>query len=921
VLEIGAAGATEGASARYLAEHGAAAVVSIDSDAAAIEGAAAACKHPFVKFLRADPSSLPRGTFDLAILVDGGAFAGDPDRVAELKALLSPGGLLVAALPAAGGAGLPALAGTRPPTADDTPPYEAFHTALAAHFAVVEIATQSAMVGYVLAAAGAADGREPLVVLDGSLAGTDEAAYYLAVCGSRPSGLTGLTLVALPPRPLADAAVENAEAAKARAPSAGAPALDAPRLAELEAEGAAARERAEALHGDLAREREARSKAEAALERLRESEERRERESEETRAAISRQASEVERAREERDQATVRLEEARARLQQAEASAQAALVRAEEAEARCTEAERTLEDRAAELARAQSAEIAQSRAELEQARSAELDRARGAEAAAAAALASAAEHAAALTREVEHLRAELSARQVELDAARLDAASTGGEMLAEREALREEARIQQARGVRAEERAAEALARHAEVEARLTSESERTHAAEERLRQVLQKARTAEARLAQAEARAAELAAEAARSTDEARGHASAYAAQAEPLHRLREEMPRLRSQVALLEAQLRQVAEERGRAEAQATEARNAAEETQARAAALEAEVQATRRERDESERRLGEAMARVSAEPGEEATRLRQELDARSAELDELREQATARRAELDDLRQQATAHQAATAERARRLEELEASLAEARRSQADAEAAGAETAARIRQGDQAAAALRQQLGEERSTHLAAVADRDERISRLQQDLAEAAQRAERNARQIEAGDLDRRAALSGRRWVRAGAIAAAAMMLLALGFALGRRRAPDAARTAGAVATAGVPAGEMAGARAPIGQAPVATAGIAPGGFVPAPPLALATPMAEAASPAASCSCPLILHEVRPGDRLWDLSAHYYRDPFKWRRLFRENRDHVADPDVIFPGQQIRVPDPRPPAAVRRRVHPPP
>jgi hypothetical protein len=43
----------------------------------------------------------------------------------------------------------------------------------------------------------------------------------------------------------------------------------------------------------------------------------------------------------------------------------------------------------------------------------------------------------------------------------------------------------------------------------------------------------------------------------------------------------------------------------------------------------------------------------------------------------------------------------------------------------------------------------------------------------------------------------------------------------------------------------------------------------------------------------------------DRLWDLSAHYYQDPLKWKRLFRENRDHVADPDVIFPGQRIRVP----------------
>jgi nucleoid-associated protein YgaU len=138
-----------------------------------------------------------------------------------------------------------------------------------------------------------------------------------------------------------------------------------------------------------------------------------------------------------------------------------------------------------------------------------------------------------------------------------------------------------------------------------------------------------------------------------------------------------------------------------------------------------------------------------------------------------------------------------------------------------------------------------------------------------------------------------------------------LLLLGFALGRRKPPEAVPTAGAIATDLV-AREAA---ATAGTVTASTA-LVPREMSPVAPLPKATPLAAASPASAPCACPLILHEVRPGDRLWDLSAHYYRDPFKWKRLFRENRDLVADPDVIFPGQRIRVPDPKPPARAGRK-----
>ncbi len=305
VLEVGAAGVTEGASAVFLAERGAAAVLSLDAPEA-VEQAAQAAHHPFVQFRSVDPASLPPGAFDLILVADGAALATDPARVAELKALLAEDGLLAAALRAPGGVGLPALLGERPPGADEVPAYESFAGALAAEFEVVEMATQSAMVGYVLAPGQ--PGEEPEITVDGALAGPAEAAWYLAVCGAAPSGLEGLTLVALPPRPLADAAVANGEAALAHqgclaAAEAGADtealrravaeredALVAKdvevaealgrvaererlvaekdaRLAELEVEAEAGRVRADGLARELEREREGLFEVRAAVDR------------------------------------------------------------------------------------------------------------------------------------------------------------------------------------------------------------------------------------------------------------------------------------------------------------------------------------------------------------------------------------------------------------------------------------------------------------------------------------------------------------------------------------------------------------------------------------------------------------------------------------------------------------------------------
>jgi LysM domain len=58
----------------------------------------------------------------------------------------------------------------------------------------------------------------------------------------------------------------------------------------------------------------------------------------------------------------------------------------------------------------------------------------------------------------------------------------------------------------------------------------------------------------------------------------------------------------------------------------------------------------------------------------------------------------------------------------------------------------------------------------------------------------------------------------------------------------------------------------------------------------------------------SKPLVFHTVVEGNSLWLLAEHYYGAP-DWVKLFDANRKSIKDPDLIFPGQVLFVPDLRP------------
>jgi len=50
----------------------------------------------------------------------------------------------------------------------------------------------------------------------------------------------------------------------------------------------------------------------------------------------------------------------------------------------------------------------------------------------------------------------------------------------------------------------------------------------------------------------------------------------------------------------------------------------------------------------------------------------------------------------------------------------------------------------------------------------------------------------------------------------------------------------------------------------------------------------------------------HLVVQGNTLWDLAQQFYGNPFDWRRIWEANRDRVENPDLIYPGQVLFIPD---------------
>jgi nucleoid-associated protein YgaU len=49
----------------------------------------------------------------------------------------------------------------------------------------------------------------------------------------------------------------------------------------------------------------------------------------------------------------------------------------------------------------------------------------------------------------------------------------------------------------------------------------------------------------------------------------------------------------------------------------------------------------------------------------------------------------------------------------------------------------------------------------------------------------------------------------------------------------------------------------------------------------------------------------YTVVPGDSLSKISQRFYGDGKRWRKIFEANRDQISDPDLIRPGQKLKIP----------------
>jgi nucleoid-associated protein YgaU len=57
--------------------------------------------------------------------------------------------------------------------------------------------------------------------------------------------------------------------------------------------------------------------------------------------------------------------------------------------------------------------------------------------------------------------------------------------------------------------------------------------------------------------------------------------------------------------------------------------------------------------------------------------------------------------------------------------------------------------------------------------------------------------------------------------------------------------------------------------------------------------------------SSSTAATVYEVKPGDSLSKIAKAHYGKASDWQRIFEANRDVVKDPDMIHPGQRLKIP----------------
>ena len=49
----------------------------------------------------------------------------------------------------------------------------------------------------------------------------------------------------------------------------------------------------------------------------------------------------------------------------------------------------------------------------------------------------------------------------------------------------------------------------------------------------------------------------------------------------------------------------------------------------------------------------------------------------------------------------------------------------------------------------------------------------------------------------------------------------------------------------------------------------------------------------------------YEIKKGDTLSAIAKRQYGDASKWQAIYQANKDVISNPDLIYPGQKIKIP----------------
>lgn len=50
---------------------------------------------------------------------------------------------------------------------------------------------------------------------------------------------------------------------------------------------------------------------------------------------------------------------------------------------------------------------------------------------------------------------------------------------------------------------------------------------------------------------------------------------------------------------------------------------------------------------------------------------------------------------------------------------------------------------------------------------------------------------------------------------------------------------------------------------------------------------------------------IYVVKAGDSLSKIAKEFYGDAKRWKEIYEANKDKIKNPDVIHPGQELRIP----------------